>query len=184
MQLNLITSNKNKVKEFRTILGDKVQVNHIELEYPELRSDDPLEIAKEAAQRLSSKLNKTIVVEDSGLFIEALKGFPGTCSSYIHKRIGLQGILKLMEGIADRIALYRSAVALGRPQKNPIAFLGEEKGSLAAEIRGSHGFGHDPLFIPEGGDRTYGEMEQCESIKKFRKTAVLKLRQYLEGGQE
>ena len=106
MEINLVTSNLGKVKEFKTILGNEIKINHIQKEYRELRSDDPEEIAKDAAKRLAEELKKPIVVEDSGLFIGALKDFPGTCSSYIHKRIGLKGIIKLMENVDDRSCYY------------------------------------------------------------------------------
>jgi len=121
-----------------------------------------------------------IVVEDSGLFIQALNDFPGTCSSYIHKRIGLRGILKLMKGVEDRACHYRSAVAYCEPGKEPISFFGEEKGAISEDIKGVYGFGHDPIFIPEGSKKTYGEMENCETIKKFRRNAVLQLKEHLK----
>jgi len=59
MQINLVTSNKNKVKEFKIILGNQININHINLEYPELRSDNPEEIAQEAAEKLAEKIKKT-----------------------------------------------------------------------------------------------------------------------------
>ena len=179
LKINFVTSNKGKVKEFRQILEPEIKVNHIEMSYPEMRSDDPEKIAKMSAEMLSSNLNKNIVVEDSGLFIKALNDFPGTCSAYIHKRIGLQGILKLLEGVNDRTCFYKSAVAYCEPQKKPISFLGEEKGKVAEQIRGSFGFGHDPVFIPEGSNKTYGEIKNCEEIKRFRRKPVEKLRNYL-----
>lgn len=180
MQINLITSNKGKAKEFEAALGKEIKINHIQKEYRELRSDSPLEIAEESAKRLAEELQKAVVVEDSGLFIKALNDFPGTCSSYIHKRIGLKGILKLMENIEDRTCYYRSAVAYCESGKKPKSFLGEEKGTISLEIRGSHGFGHDPIFIPGSSKKTYGEMENCETIKKFRRDAVLQLKEYLK----
>src|SRR3989338_2105169 len=85
MKLYFVTSNLGKVKEFRQILEPKVEVEHIEMQYPELRSDDPEEIAQMSAKQLADKFKRPIVVEDSGLFIKALNGFPGTCSSYIQK---------------------------------------------------------------------------------------------------
>ncbi len=78
MQINLVTSNLNKVREFKAILGDKVKINHILREYKELRSDSSEEIAKESAKRLAEELKIPVVVEDSGLFIKALNDFPGT----------------------------------------------------------------------------------------------------------
>lgn len=199
LTINFVTSNKNKVREFRQILEPEIKVNHIKISYPELRSDNPEEIARNAAETLantlkkskrifgaqkiskkfSSELKKTVVVEDSGLFIRALNDFPGTCSAYIHKRIGLQGILKLMEGIENRECAYKSAVAFCKPNKKPISFLGEENGKVAEKIRGNFGFGHDPIFIPEDRDKTYAEIKNCEELKKFRRMAVNKLKNYL-----
>ncbi len=181
MEINLVTSNPGKVKEFKIILGDEVKVNHISMEYNELRSDNPEEIAKDAAKTLANKLKKPVVVEDSGLFIKVLNDFPGTCSSYIHKRIGLKGILKLMENVDERNCHYRSAVGYCEPNKEPVSFLGEEKGSISKKIKGNYGFGHDPIFIAEGSNKTYGETENCENIKKFRRIAVEKLKEYLRG---
>lgn len=181
MIINFVTSNKSKAKEFRQILEPQIKVNHIEISYPEMRSDNPEEIAKQSAQMLANKLGKTVVVEDSGLFINSLNDFPGTCSAYIHKRIGLDGIIKLMAGIKDRECTYKSAVACCEPKKKPLSFLGEEIGNIAKAIRGNFGFGHDPIFIPKGSNKTYGEMENCEEKKKFRRIAVERLGDYLSG---
>jgi len=179
MEITLITSNLGKVKEFKECLEPEIIVDHQNYDYEELRSDDPKEIAKESAKRVCEELNKPVVVEDSGLFIDALNGFPGTCSAYIHKRIGLKGILKLMEDKENRTAHYRSAVAYCEPGNEPISFLGEEKGSIAKEELGESGFGHDPIFIPFGNNKTYGQSEDAIKIKKFRKLAVLKLKEFL-----
>jgi len=189
MNIYLVTCNKGKVREFKQILEPKIKVHQLEIDYPELRSDDPEEIAKLAAKQLADILKKPVVVEDSGLFIESLKGFPGTSSAYIHKRIGLDGILKLMKGIKDRTCCYKSAVGFCKPGKEPLSFLGIEKGKISTKIKGKNGFGHDPIFIPEGfgnevskpfrKNKTYGEINNCEQIKKFRRNAVLKLVDHL-----
>lgn len=179
LTINFATSNKNKAKEFRQILEPGIKINHIKISYPELRSDNPEEIAKHSAEMLANKLKKNVVVEDSGLFIKELKGFPGTCSAYIHKRIGLKGIIKLMKGFRDRQCTYKSAIAYCEPGKSAVSFLGEEKGKVAESAEGNFGFGHDPVFIPEGSNRTYGQIKNCENIKKFRRRAVLKLREHL-----
>ena len=145
-----------------------------------MRSDEPEEIAGNSAEMLADKLKKPIVVEDSGLFIKALNDFPGTCSAYTHKRIGLKGIIKLMVGVKERECAYKSAVAYCEPGKKAASFLGEERGKIAEDIRGNYGFGHDPVFIPEGSSKTYGEIEDCEKVKKFRRIAILKLVKYLK----
>jgi len=178
-KINFVTHNEDKVREFKVILKDS-EVEQIDIDYAELRSDDPEEIVKEAVKKLADELGMPVVAEDSGLFIMALKDFPGTSSAYIHKRIGLKGILRLMEGIENRECVYKSAVGYCEPGEEAVSFLGEENGELAEEIKGSYGFGHDPIFIPEGSEQTYGEMENVEEIKKFRRKAVEKLNDYLE----
>ncbi|MBI1935483.1 non-canonical purine NTP pyrophosphatase [Candidatus Woesearchaeota archaeon] len=178
--INLVTSNLGKVQEFVQILEPEIRVNHIKISYPEMRSDSPEEIARQSAEMIANKLKKAVVIEDSGLFIQALNDFPGTCSSYIHKRIGLKGILKLMEGIEERRCIYKSAVAYCEPSKKPVSFFGEEKGLIAEDARGKFGFGHDPIFIPKGSSNTYGEMPNSGEIKKFRRIAVGKLKKYLK----
>lgn len=178
-EINFATHNLNKVRELKAILEPGIKVNHFEIEYPEMRSDDPCKIVKDAVKKLADKYGKPMVAEDSGIFIRELNGFPGTCSAYIHKRIGLKGILKLMEGASDRACFYRSAVGYCEPGREPVCFLGEEEGTISEEIRGCHGFGHDPIFIPDGMKKTYGEMSNAPEIKKFRRNAVIKLKEYL-----
>lgn len=180
MKIYFVTCNEGKVKEFKHILEPKVKVEQLAIDYPELRSDDPEEIARLAAKQLAENLRKEIVVEDSGLFIKALNGFPGTCSAYIHKRIGLKGILRLMKGIKKRDCMYMSAIGYCEPGKKAVSFLGVEKGKIANKIRGSYGFGHDPIFIPEESKKTYGEMKNVKEVKKFRRRAVLKLMEFLK----
>jgi XTP/dITP diphosphohydrolase len=184
MKIFFITCNKGKVKEFKQILEPNVKVEQMAIDYPELRSDDPEEIARLAAKQLADTLKKGIVVEDSGLFIKALNGLPGTNSAYIHKRIGLKGILKLMKGVKNREAMYMSAVGYCEPGKKPVSFLGVEKLKIATKIRGKNGFGHDPIVIPVGSRKTYGEMSDCEGMKKFRRNAVLKLMDYLKKNEK
>ena len=62
MQINLVTSNLGKVKEFKAILENSIKINHIRMEYRELRSDNPEEIAKESAKRLAEKLKKPVLI--------------------------------------------------------------------------------------------------------------------------
>lgn len=179
MKIFFATHNPGKVREFTQILAGIAEVEQIDEELDERRSDDPEEIVKDKAKRLSEKHKKIVVCEDSGLFIKALNDFPGTCSAYIHKRIGLDGILKLMDGIKDRECEYRSGVAICEPGKEPISFLGTEKGTIADSIKGEYGFGHDPIFIPEGSSKTYGQMKDVEEVKRFRRRAVMKLVEWM-----
>ena len=179
MKIELVTSNQNKVKEFELVLEPEIIVDHTKHEYVEIQSNDPIEVAKESAQRVANEMGRPIVVEDSGLFIDVLNGFPGTLSKYVHQKIGLKGILKLLEHEPNRLAAYRSVVAYCEPKRDAEIFLGEERGTIAVAIKGTFGFGHDPIFIPEGSAQTYGEMEDASHRKKFRKRAIQQLKDFL-----
>jgi len=179
MQINLITHNPNKVKEFKSILEPEITVNHIDFDYPELRSDEPTDIVKIAAKSLADKLNKPIVVEDSGFFIEALKDFPGTISAYAFKRIGNQGILKLMQEENNRKCFYKSAIGYCEPGKVPISVLGKEEGKVSLKELGENGWAYDKIFIPKGKQETYGELRKEGDVNLFRIDALKKLKEML-----
>ncbi len=181
----LITGNEQKIKEFEFVLkGQGVQFEVLRAEKPELRSDDPCEIVEVAAKTFAEKLGKAVVVEDSGLFINALKGFPGTCTKYVHERISNSGILRLMKGEKNRRCQYKSAVGYCEPGKAPTCFLGTEEGRIAAKENGKMGWGQDPIFIPKGSSKTYGELRKKGEVNKFRLEAIGKLGDYLTNLQK
>lgn len=177
----LITGNEQKILEFQAALkGTGIRFEVLRAEKPELRSDDPCEIVKVAAKTFSERLKKAVVVEDSGLFIEALKDFPGTCTKYVYERIGNKGILQLMKSVKNRRCWYKSAVGYCEPGKEPMCFLGSEEGRIAEKEKGRGGWGQDPIFIPKGKSRTYGELRRKGDVNLFRKEAILKLLKYLK----
>ncbi len=178
-EILIVTSNRNKAREFLQGLEGIRGVRVEAMEYPELRSDDPREIVALASKMLAEKLNKAVVVEDSGLFITALKGFPGTCTKYVFERIGNKGLLKLMKGKRNRQCFYVSAIGYCEPGKKPATFMGREEGRIAQKERGAKGWGQDPIFIPKGKRKTYGETRTGEDINLFRKRAISRLRRFL-----
>ena len=137
------------------------------METPEIQSEDLREVAERSVLYAYDVLREPVMVEDAGLFIEALNGFPGPFSSYVYKTIGVEGILKLMRGVEDRRAKFVSVIAFYSPITEPVKFFtGEVEGRISEEARGSKGFGFDPIFIPAEGDgRTFGEMDVEEKNK-------------------
>ncbi len=177
----LVTGNEEKIREFGLALkGSGIRFEALRAEKPELRSDDPCEIVKVAAKTFADRLKKPVVVEDSGLFIEALKDFPGTCTKYVYERIGNGGILRLMKGIKNRRCQYKSAVGYCEPGKEPVCFLGSEEGKIAEKEKGRMGWGQDPIFIPKGKSKTYGEIRKKGDVNLFRKEAIEKLADFLK----
>ncbi len=180
MELTFITSNKNKAAEFKALIGGQIEI--IDLEYPELRYNEPCDISKTAAKTLADRIGKTVIVEDSGLFIEALKGFPGTSTKYITNRIGNKGIIKLMEGIKNRKCFYESAIGYCEPGKEPLCFVGKEEGKIAEMEKGKNGWGNDFIFIPKGKSKTYSEIKKQGETGKFRIDAINNLKAFLSSG--
>lgn len=178
MRLTVISSNQRKVNELRLLLGDDFEIEVMKFEYPELKLEDSCDISKAAAKMLAERLKKTVLVEDSGFFIEALNGFPGTSTKYVHNLIGINGFLKLMKGVKNRRCFYKSAVAICSLGKQPLCFLGVEEGSVAEKIRGTKGWGQDSIFIPKGKKKTYGELGYPEGYHPFRRNAVEKLKRH------
>ena len=178
-KIYLGTSNKNKVKEASAIL-EKFGINliHYPIERIEIQSDNLEEIATFSLKNVHEKI--PIVIEDAGLFINKFNGFPGPYSSYVLERLGNPGILKLMENVEDRTAKYISAIAY-RDETGIHNFKGIVEGSIAFSIRGSNGFGYDPIFIPkEEKGQTFGEMsEQEKNLLSHRSRAFIALGEWL-----
>lgn len=170
-----ITSNKHKYEEIKRIIGNIEMLN---IPYPEIQANEIEEVVKFGVEYLKEKVRKKFFIEDSGLFISALNGFPGVFSSYVFKTIGNEGILKLMHNVENRDAKFVSVIGFYDGELH--IFRGECNGRIANEIRGNKGFGYDPIFIPKGCNKTFGEMEREEKNKySHRGKAVTKLKQFL-----
>ncbi|MBS7645554.1 XTP/dITP diphosphatase [Candidatus Bathyarchaeota archaeon] len=159
-RIRFATTNKGKLREISILLGEyNLEVEAVEAEKVEIQSDDISRIAEYAALDLAGRLGYPVAVEDSGLHIPALNGFPGPYSSYIYRSIGLRGVLKLLEGVEDRRGFFESVVAYAEPKGMVKCFRGVVWGRISLDARGTGGFGFDPIFIPEEGDgRTFAEM--------------------------
>ena len=162
-----LTENLDKFREASSILAPcRIRVRQLRQSKLEIQDGHLENIAKYALKMALEHHKGPIVVEDSGLFIESLKGFPGPFSSYSLKTIGLAGILDLLGNRARRAALFRSAVAFGSANLQPRIFTGIVRGSISRRILGRNGFGFDPIFVPTGSNQTFGQSE--DSLKNRR----------------
>ena len=157
-ELYMVTRNRGKFAEAREELARfGIELRQIEGDKLEVQSEDVVEVARRAAEDAYRRYGVPLIVDDTGLYIEALNGFPGPYSSYVIRKIGLEGVLKLMEGVANRRACFRTAVAYA-DGAGVVHFVGEACGTIAERPRGASGFGYDPIFVPDGETRTYAEM--------------------------
>lgn len=157
----LATGNVHKFNEARRILSEHGIATAMlrTIRTVEIQDDEIRNIAKARAVDTFQKCNLPIIVEDAGLFIEKLAGFPGPYSSYAYRTIGNEGVLKLMKNIVDRKACFRSVIAfLSSKTNKPKCFKGKIEGRITEEKRGSHGFGFDPIFKPLHASKTFAQM--------------------------
>jgi len=176
----LVTSNIHKFHEARRVLSEyKIATAMLKkVGAVEIQDDDIENIAKASAVDAVKKCNLPVVVEDAGLFVEALKGFPGPYSSYVYRTVGNDGVLKLMVNVANREACFKSVVAFLSPEMDaPLCFIGKVKGEIVEEKSGTQGFGFDPIFKPSGSSKTFARMtveeknERSHRASAFRKFA-------------
>ncbi len=172
------TSNRGKFEEARLILGPLgIEVEQSDAKRVEIQADAVSEVATFSARSAAQALGRPVLVEDAGLFIEALHGFPGPYSAYVFKTLGVVGVLELLpRSTSFRSATFASAVAYCDPFGEPLLFEGFVKGKISNGPTGQGGFGFDPIFIPVGSEKTFGELtleEKCAvshraaSLKKF-----------------
>lgn len=179
MKISFITSNKHKYQEASSILKSH-KILHKDLGYPEIQSDNLEEVAKFGMNHIKNnyQLEEPFFLEDAGLFIEDLNGFPGVYSSYVFSTLGNEGILKLLENGGEE-AYFKSVTAF-YDEKIHI-FTGKVRGSINEEQVGKRGFGFDPIFVPHSRELTFGLMDPREKNKLSHRTKSLeKLKKFLE----
>lgn len=182
----LVTSNPGKITSFSKILNNlKLDlrmsgalagaIKMLKAEYPEDKSlGSTGEIAKAGAKYCAQHFKKKVLVNDAGLFIDALGGFPGINSKIALQTIGNLGILKKMEGKKNRKAKWIFSLGFCEPGKEPIEFTKFIEGEITKEIKGKEGFGFDPIFIPFGYSQTFGENPSLrDKLSPFNETVKL-----------
>jgi XTP/dITP diphosphohydrolase len=160
MDVTLVTTNPGKLREVREILAPfHAAVSALRRKLPEPQTSSLREVARSKLEAVS-EVPGWVLVEDSGLFIRSLGGFPGVYSAYIYGIWGLDPLLELLRD-RPRDAVFRTVAGL-RYGTRTWYRLGECRGTIARSRRGTGGFGFDPIFVPEGKRRTFGEMTAAE----------------------
>lgn len=174
--LFFVSSNINKFLEVRSILKDRLRGSKLKFykfAITEIQSNDIELIALEKAKSAYNIVKVPILIEDDGLFINSLNGFPGPYSSFIYNTIGNKGILQLMKK-NERTALFKSIFVYNDGNHIKL-FNGEVKGRISRKIS-EGGWGFDPIFIPEKSNTSMGKMHIKEEKNKYshRKIALEK----------
>jgi XTP/dITP diphosphohydrolase len=188
--LCVATNNIHKINEIRTIIDSKIklvsleEINCLE-ELPE--TSDTIEgNSLQKAKYVFDKFKIPCFSDDTGLEVEALDGAPGVYSARYageHKSSedNISLLLKNLETKSNRRARFRTVITLLGIENDAVFFEGIVNGSVITERRGVSGFGYDPVFIPDGYQKTYGEMTlQEKSSFSHRAIALKKLENYLK----
>lgn len=190
LELVIATRNRKKLEEMQRLLeGLSVRLYNLDdfPECPEVEEDEATfeGNAIKKAIAVSRCTDKIAVSDDSGLEVYALKGAPGVYSARYageraNDRANIVKLLSEMRGIKDRRARFVCVIAIAFPRDGVQVFDGYVEGRITEEPRGERGFGYDPVFIPEGHDRTFAEMDSHEKdALSHRARALIKLREYI-----
>eukprot|EP00216_Chloropicon_sp_CCMP2111_P000957 CAMPEP_0198246052 /NCGR_PEP_ID=MMETSP1446-20131203/44395_1 /TAXON_ID=1461542 ORGANISM="Unidentified sp, Strain CCMP2111" /NCGR_SAMPLE_ID=MMETSP1446 /ASSEMBLY_ACC=CAM_ASM_001112 /LENGTH=196 /DNA_ID=CAMNT_0043930325 /DNA_START=11 /DNA_END=601 /DNA_ORIENTATION=+ len=178
------TGNQNKLKEVKAILGSEgsfpYEIVALSIDLPELQGE-PEDIAADKCRLAAEKVGGAVMVEDTCLCFNALKGLPGPYIKWFLTKLGHTGLNKLLDPYEDKsgYALCTFAYSTG-PGSNPKVFQGKTDGKIVA-ARGPNDFGWDPVFQPDGFDQTYAELDKdVKNSISHRYKAVDALRAYLK----
>jgi XTP/dITP diphosphohydrolase len=185
-QLLLATRNAHKTREFAEILGDGFEIRDL-ADAAELPAVEETGLTFEAnailkAVETSKHFEELVVADDSGLEVDALQGAPGIYSArYAGKHAtDATNVAKLLAeltrcGPAPYAARFRCSLALARHGKVLRTFEGVSEGTIAGARRGSAGFGYDPVFQPQGFERTFAELSSVEKNRISHRAQAIRL---------
>jgi len=189
MKIIFASNNANKLSEIQAALGNEfhlVSLNDIGFfgDIPETgRTLEANAIQK--ARYIFERFNTPVFADDSGLEIEALNGEPGVDTAhYSGTRDATANMNKVLAGLnneKNRNAKFRTVIAYIEGDRE-LLFQGEVAGSISIEMKGDQGFGYDPIFIPENGNRTFAQMDKSEkAAQSHRIRALEKFVAFLKG---
>jgi XTP/dITP diphosphohydrolase len=176
-----VTTNEHKRREVQDILG--FALGRADLDLPEIQAIDPADVATEKARAAREALGDTdlpVLVEDSGLMVDAWGGFPGALTKWLMQSVGNEGLLRIFAPGDDRSARAVCVVALAEAGGRVLTFRGEVRGTVAESPRGEGGFGYDPVFVPGWSSMTYAQMGEGKNTDSHRARAFRAVKEWLE----
>jgi non-canonical purine NTP pyrophosphatase (RdgB/HAM1 family) len=176
--LTFITGNLSKAEQLSRHLD--YPVDYKKLDVHEIQSLNLEEVAIHKAKEAYKIMGSPVLVEDTSLIFNALGSLPGPLIKWFLESLDNEGLAKILNSYDDRTA--HAEVCFAYCDENGAqTFSGSIDGTIANEPRGEKGFGWDPVFIPEGYDITWGEMDADQQKEtSMRRIALRKLQTYLE----
>lgn len=194
MRIVAATKNRHKIEEIQAIAGEfgMEVVSRADAGVPDIDvaedGDTFEENSEKKAREIMELCGEITIADDSGLAVDALGGAPGVISARFAGEDGndLKNNEKLLSLLADvprsqRTARFVSVITMVYPDGGKIVARGECEGHIIYQPKGSNGFGYDPLFVPDGYDRTFAELSAADKNKiSHRGIALQNLRKKLQ----
>ncbi|MFW5885211.1 MAG: non-canonical purine NTP pyrophosphatase [Patescibacteria group bacterium] len=178
VKVALVSTNPNKIKEYKELSGDGVNFDFIQSELPEIQAIESKEVAEYKVIEAYKRFKKPVIVEDTSLHLEAWNGFPGALVKWLVNYLSTQGLLDLAKKGKNKRAVAKCVIA--HFDGREIAFFeGAVYGKITDERLGHSGldFGFDPVFIPDGYSQTFAEMGKEKNKISHRFLALQKFAQ-------
>ena len=184
-QVCYVTGNWFKVKMAKEVLEPLgIEVLQKKINCQEIQANEIEKVATFSAKFAANELKIPVLVNDSGLVVEELKGFPGPYTRYVEETITEEGVLKLMAGVENRKAKFIEVLAFCKPNSEPIIFIGATLGEIHNIKEGEHGWSFDKIFVPNGKDKPLACFIDDERWKLWDSSAYTKMAEYLKNEEK
>ncbi len=177
MKIQFITGNVNKFKEVQKFIPNLKQ---LDIDLPEIQEIDAKEVIKAKLKEAQKHHKGNLVVEDTSLYLDCLNGLPGPLIKWFEKSIGNEGLYDIAQKYDNYNAIAKTVVGYSDSEGNINFFEGVIEGKIV-KPQGNTNFGWDPIFVPNGQEKTFAQMSKEEKNKiSMRKFAFEKLRDFLQ----
>lgn len=168
MALAFVTTNNHKFTEVSDILKEfNLVVEQVDFDYAENHDASLEEVASTASVEVSTKLNRPIILEDTGIFFDAYEGFPGALPKFVFNTLGYRGIFKLLEN-EKRDVYFKTVAAYCEPEGTPKLFTGIMRGKITNEVydQNKDAMPYDRIFIADRlPDKVFSRLSITEKNK-------------------
>jgi len=182
MKIYFATGNRHKVEEAQIAM----QGSDIELEILAEEKEEPSgwnmeKVAKHNAKKFADKMRAPVIVEDTGVFFEALENFPGAEPKRWFEKLGYEGLLAKLEDQDNKRAYFQTIIGYCEPRQEPVTFSGKWRGEIAPEPRGMDEdvMPYERIFITDSGKFAYEYSREEKGKISHRAAAFRKLKDFL-----
>lgn len=166
MVIHFITKNKNKFNYASSFFSKDFKLVQLDEDTPEIQAENNATVAENSALWAANKFKVPVIKEDVGLYVNALKGFPGPYLSYVEKKIEAKGFLSLLLNIEDRSAYWNYSIAYCEPNSIPVSFTAVQHGTISKEAKGVSGYFTDKIFVSGNENRTISQLLDTNEYKR------------------